>query len=119
MKSVIAGSAARVLALAMVLSPGAAFATGSSSQDDQRSVVIRYADLDLAGPEGAAKLYRRIRAAAALVCGPRASPGSLSESPAYRKCFNTAVDRGVAQVHQPALTAWHEQQRARGGHGAG
>jgi|HubBroStandDraft_1064217.scaffolds.fasta_scaffold431750_1 UrcA family protein len=113
MKSVIAGSAARVLVLALVLSPGAAFAAGSFSQDDQRAVVVHYTDLNLAGPEGAATLYRRIRTAASLVCGPRASPGSLFESPSYRKCFNAAVDRGVAQVHRPALTAWHEQQRVR------
>jgi UrcA family protein len=119
MKSVIAGYAAGVLAFGVVLSPSAALAAGSFSQDDQQSRVVHYADLNLAGPEGAAKLYRRIRTAAARVCGPRASPGSLGESPSYRKCFNAAVEQGVAQVHQPALTAWHEQHRARGAYGAG
>jgi UrcA family protein len=119
MKSVIAGWAVHALALGVVFNPNAGFAAGSISQDDQQSMVVHYADLNLAGPEGAAKLYRRIRTAAALVCGPRASPGSLWESASYRKCFNTAVEHGVAQVHQPALTAWHEQQRARGGYGAG
>jgi UrcA family protein len=112
MKSVTAGTAARVLALALVLSPGAVFAAQSSSQGAQLSVQIRYADRDLAGPDGAAKLYRRIRTAADLVCGPRVPPGTLWESPAYRQCFNAAVERGVAQVHQPALTALHERQRA-------
>jgi UrcA family protein len=114
MKSLNVGSAVRVLALALVLSPGAAFAAGSFSQGDQRSVTVRYADLNLAGPEGAAKLYRRIRAAADLLCGPRVPPGTLWESPSYRRCFNAAVEEGVAQVHRPALTALHEQQRARG-----
>lgn len=114
MKLLNAGSAARVLALALVLGPGAAFAAGSVSPGDQRSVTVRYADLNLAGPEDAAKLYRRIRSAADLLCGPRLSPGTLWESPSYRSCFNAAVEEGVAQVHRPALTALHEQQRARG-----
>jgi UrcA family protein len=114
MKSFNAGSAAGVLALALVLGPGAAFAAGSFSPGDQRSVTVRYADLNLTGPEGAAKLYRRIRTAADQLCGPRVSPGTLWESPSYRSCFNAAVEGGVAQVHRPALTALHEQQRARG-----
>jgi UrcA family protein len=119
MKSVNAGSATSVLALALVLSPGAAFAAGSFSQGDQRSVTVRYADFNLAGPEGTAKRYRRIRAAADLLCAPRVPPGTLWESPSYRRCFNSAVEEGVAQVHRPALTALHEQQRARGERGAG
>jgi UrcA family protein len=113
MKSVIAGTAARGVALALVLIPGGAFAAQSLPQADQLSVRVGYADLDLAGPDGAATLYGRIRAAAERVCGPRLPPGTLWESPAYRECFNTAVERGVAQVHQPALTALHEQRRAR------
>jgi UrcA family protein len=115
MRSVIAGSVACVLALAIVLSPSAASAAGSFSEHDQQSVVIHYTDVDLGRPEGAAQLYQRIRSAAAQVCGPRTSPGSLWASPSFKKCFNAAVDRGVAEVHRPALTAWHQQQRAHAG----
>ena len=117
MKSSVAAAAVRILALA-VLIPGTVFAGGPDFQGEQKSVAVRYSDLDLARPGGAAKLYRRIRTAADQVCGPRTLTGSIAESPSYRKCVDAAVEQAVAGVNQRALTAWYGQH-ARGRSSAG
>ena len=47
-----------------------AFATPAAAQNEDRSVTVSIADLDPSSPTDAARLDRRLRAAAREVCGP-------------------------------------------------
>ena len=70
--------------------------------------VVRFDDLNLGQPRGVAILYGRIQAAAGQVCGDAQRVGSRIVSTAWQVCVAKAVDRAVARVDRPALTAYHE-----------
>ncbi len=71
------------------------------------STVVHFCDLDLNKPGDAARLYSRIRHAAASVC-----PSTWGDSP-QRDCYDAAVAAAVARVNKPLLSARHQQH----GHG--
>jgi UrcA family protein len=76
------------------------------------SVAVHYRGTDLETPRGVTILYRRIRSAAASVCG--AYDGVLLEEKArWNECVDQAVARAVAAVHSETLTAYHGR-RVRG-----
>ena len=76
------------------------------------SVTVRYHDLNLNTPAGAASLYARIRRAANEVCHPLESR-DLERKQYWDECFNHAVADAVKQVHNRTLSAYH-WQRIRG-----
>ncbi|MBV8340896.1 MAG: UrcA family protein [Gammaproteobacteria bacterium] len=80
------------------LSPLLAAGEASASQavSAVRSVRVSYRDLNLATPEGAGTLYRRIRGAARTVCGDAGR--SLLEQGLWTSCYNGAIARAVATV---------------------
>ncbi len=99
------GAAAAAPAIARAAAPVA-----SPGDKITQSTVVRYCDLDLSKPADAARLYARIRHAAASVC-----PSSWSDSP-QRDCYEVAVAAAVARVNNPLLSARHQQheQHAHG-----
>ena len=70
-----------------------------------RSVEVSFRDLDLSTPSGAAKLYRRIQAAARSVC--QYEPTSPREPIIWQYCVRPTVDAAVAKVDNPLPTALH------------
>ena len=70
-----------------------------------RSVEVSFRDLDLSTPSGAAKLYRRIQAAARSVC--QYEPTSPREQIIWQYCVRPTVDAAVAKVDNPLPTALH------------
>ncbi len=66
------------------------------------SIVVRYSDLDVATPNGAAKLYRRIATAAHKVC-PDADSSRLEDKMATWSCRRQAVNRAVESVNSPEV----------------
>jgi UrcA family protein len=70
---------------------------------------VRFKDLNLDSPEGAAVLYVRIKGAASLVCG-RWDHFDLLQAHAVRTCINGAVSRAVAQVNSPGLTSIYNEK---------
>ena len=66
------------------------------------SIVVRYSDLDVATPNGAAKLYRRIASAAQKVC-PDADSSRLEDKMATWSCRRQAVNRAVESVNSPEV----------------
>jgi len=70
--------------------------------------VVRFDDLNLEQARGVQILYRRIQVAAGAVCGEPVLPGTRFVSPLWKACVADAVQRAVAQVDRPALTAYHE-----------
>ena len=77
------------------------------------SIVVRFGDLNLSNPEGAAVLYQRIQRAARRACkDPWASDYSLP-STRTRKCIDDAVDIAVNTVNRTTLTAMHKEKSTR------
>ena len=77
----------------------AATATGI---DDVPSVVVRYADLDLATDHGVRVLYARIAQAASAVC-PDVPESDLHALALSRACQQQAIARAVRAVNSPLL----------------
>jgi|HubBroStandDraft_1064217.scaffolds.fasta_scaffold1000778_1 UrcA family protein len=98
-------------ALLLCLGQGALLAA-DTAPDGQRSVTVHYRDLNLDRPADVARLYHRIAEAAASVCGARDLHVSQLVPPVYAPCISAAIARAVAQVDQPALSAYHERQVA-------
>jgi UrcA family protein len=67
-------------------------------------VAVKFADLDVSHPTGAAVLYSRIKAAAAIVCSPLEGI-ALSAQTRLHACVKRAIVDAVTEVNQPALTA--------------
>lgn len=109
MNAIIAKSIVAVsLAAALTGYSGLAHADKRSESAGQvRSVVVRYAELDLSKPQGIDALYIRIQGAAKLVC--RADSSVLGRYPrvSSSKCYQDAIERAVTQVNLVKLTALH------------
>ncbi|HEY0435757.1 MAG TPA: UrcA family protein [Phenylobacterium sp.] len=81
------------------------------------TTAIRYADLNLATPTDAAKMLKRIRRAAAEVCA--ASPGQdgndIYAIEGFESCYAQSVQRAVAKLNAPLVTAALETRGGRQG----
>src|SRR5271170_4093158 len=71
---------------------------------DAPSVIVKYGDLNVSSPQGAAALYGRIRVAAEAVC-PHLDHGDLLSKTHMNVCVNKAIAGAVTKVDQPALFA--------------
>ncbi|HEV8332683.1 MAG TPA: UrcA family protein [Steroidobacteraceae bacterium] len=88
---------------------GVALATpaiADQSNGEPLTKVVSYADLNINGEAGARTLYGRLRMAAAQVCAPLKG-GSLAQKANSRACFDQAIERSVAKIDKPVLTAYH------------
>lgn len=99
--------------LAGIAFMGTGVTVGAPQTAAVRSIVVDYSDLDLSRPEGAATLYRRIKAAARTACGPRPDPQRLHERRLFQDCFDQAVARAVERVDRTALSALHRSRASR------
>ncbi len=84
----------------------ATFAAGAQAQDVVQ-IHVKFADLDVNHPAGAAVLYQRIRVAAGKVC---AMPDSreLDRAAQAKACMAKATADAVAAVNAPALTGLYQ-----------
>lgn len=74
------------------------------------SVSVKYADLDIGTPSGAAALYHRIEGAARVVCGYVGL--DLSALQQVRSCNAHAIDEAVTTLNSPLVTAIHARKGA-------
>jgi UrcA family protein len=83
--------------------------------DTATQVQVRYGDLDLSSASGAAVMLQRIDDAATEACG--APWGSLREyrlSVQRSACHRESMERAVAAVESPALSALLQQRPVHG-----
>ena len=83
--------------------------------DAATQVPVRYGDLDVSGASGAAVMLQRIDDAATEACG--APWGSLREyrlSVQRSTCHRQSMERAVAAVDSPVLSALFQQRQVRG-----
>jgi UrcA family protein len=97
--------------LCALLGSGCSSTTAHAATSDPWGVMVSYADLNLSHAADARVLYQRLRGAAARVCN-EVPTYDLARSAAYRRCFQAALDRAVADVHSPALSAIHHGARS-------
>src|SRR5215475_14912617 len=83
---------------ALALSCGAVYGAESL---DPGSRIVKFADLNISDPPGAAALYARIQAAAESVC----SHYVFKSDEAEHGCVHDAIANAVTKVNQPALSA--------------
>jgi UrcA family protein len=89
---------------ALALSCGAVSIAGHN--DDVPQAVVKFGDLNLSNPQGAATLYNRIAFAAHEVC--RSFDTDLRYLPSYAQlnaCVHRAIADAVTKVRQPELIA--------------
>jgi UrcA family protein len=73
-----------------------------------RSVVVRYADLDLSSPKDAHTLYDRLHAAARSVCtNIGVQDSDLASLAQYHRCIQQAMANAVANVGSKRLAEIH------------
>jgi UrcA family protein len=96
------------IAKAIVIAVAASFTVVCAAADNTEtiSVVVKYGDLNVSNPEGAATLYRRIAAAASTVCGPNETDSwPLGSRAKVNACVHKAIADAVTKVGQPELFA--------------
>ena len=71
------------------------------------SLTVNFADLDVSRPEGAVRLYERIRSAAVSLCG-RFDSGAIGKEATFYACVNDTVARAVAKIDNASLYAVHD-----------
>jgi UrcA family protein len=100
--------------LATAVLSGFAFSLATvctAAEKDPPQTTVKYADLNVSNPEGAAALYARIQRAARQVC-PVLDVRNLT-SEAHAACVHKAIADAVAKVDQPALFAVYSAHNAQ------
>jgi len=96
----------RMIATAIfsVLASSLAAVCTAADGTDAPQTLVKYADLNVSSPQGAASLYARIRMAADKVCRPLDNNDPASKMRMY-SCIRKAIADAVTKVNQPALFA--------------
>lgn len=91
-------------AIFSALASGFSAVSAAADSSDAPQVVVKYGDLNVSNPQGAAALYGRIRRAAESVC-PRFERSDLASMARMDACVHKAIADAVITVNQPALFA--------------
>jgi len=84
----------------------------ASSPAAFKSVVVRYADLNLGTAEGTQALYARLSSAANAACGGEQYRVDLRSYHTYRTCYDHALDTAVGKIDSQRLQALHSERTA-------
>lgn len=95
-------------AIVGTLVSGFALPAGAADTTQTRSITVKFGDLNVSSPEGAAALYARIRSAAKSVCSPEQSP-SDPFSTDFRACVHKAIADAVTKVNRMELYTVYNQ----------
>jgi UrcA family protein len=85
-------------------------AGGVKVDEDQQTISVSYAGLDLRDPAAMHNLYGRLKVAARLVCGGDISGvREVQRVFAHRACAKDALETAIKSVDNAALTALHRR----------
>lgn len=98
-------------ALAAMASLAAVCTATPAFAQDERSMTVRYGDLDLSSDRGVERLNTRVRMAANKVCDVRLARDLNAVRQAYA-CRDTALDRATRDVDFAVARARSDQQLA-------
>ena len=86
-------------------------AGGVKVDEDQQTISVSYAGLDLRDPAAMHNLYGRLKVAARLVCGGDISGvREVQRVFAHRACAQDALETAIKSVDNAALTALHQSE---------
>jgi UrcA family protein len=91
--------------LALLAPLSAAAIPAHASDIQQVSTTVHLGDLDLSTSDGAQAAMSRIRRAAREDCGPDPDVREFDSRRQYNQCVDQAVDRAVASLDMPMVTA--------------
>jgi UrcA family protein len=91
-----------VSAVVCALAAGFAAVCSAADSDGAPQAIVKYGDLNVSSPQGAAVLYARIRTAASQLCEPL-DHGDLGSKTRVAACVHKAITDAVTQVNQPTL----------------
>jgi UrcA family protein len=97
-----------LIATAIVSALATSFAVDCAAADSTKapSVIVKYGDLNLSNPQGAATLYNRIAFAAHEVCKSFDTDiRDLASQAQLNACVHRAIANAVTKVGQPELIA--------------
>ena len=105
-KTTIVSRFRNVIGTALFGAVASSFAILPAAADsfDAPQVTVKYWDLNVSNPRGAAALYARIKAAANNVCSTLDGPG-LNAKAQRNACVGKAILDAVTKVNNSALTA--------------
>ena len=83
------------------------------SAQEAPSIVVKYSDLDLSTSDGARTLYKRISAAASVVC-PYTDARELNLKAIGQSCREAAIEQAVRSIHNTELAAIRDEHAKRG-----
>lgn len=95
-------------AIVGTLVSGFAVPAGAAGATDVRSITVKFADLNVSSPEGAAALYARIRSAAISVCSPPESTDYPFKT-SFKACVHNAIADAVTRVNRMELYTVYNQ----------
>ena len=85
-------------------------AGGVKVDEDQQTISVSYAGLDLRDPAAMHSLYGRLKVAARLVCGGDISGvREVQRVFAHRACAQDALETAIKSIDNAALTALHRR----------
>jgi UrcA family protein len=99
------------LLIGAVATLGALSATADGLDEPPQSTV-KFGDLNISSPEGAAALYARIKSAAVAVC-PRIDEHDLGQRSELKACVDHAVSTAVIRVNAPELSALYTKSTGK------
>ena len=86
-------------------------AGGVTVDEDQQTIRVSYARVDLRDPAAMHNLYGRLKVAARLVCGGDISGvREVQRVFAHRACAQDALETAIKSVDNAALTALHQSE---------
>jgi UrcA family protein len=103
----------RLMSLALAAATLAGAAPVAAQSLDTVSVSVRYGDLDINRPAGAEIMLRRIDKAAIQICGGMPDQRLLDQRAAFEKRRASTIDRSVAALNAPTVTAAAGRPNAR------
>jgi UrcA family protein len=83
--------------------------SATAGETARSGIPVSYKDLDLSQRTGAQVLIGRLEAAASKACGEAPYIGDLKGLTVYRNCVKDAMDRAIAKVDQPVVSALYGQ----------
>jgi UrcA family protein len=109
MNSITSSRVRSLLASAIfcALAPGFAGVSGAAEIPTPPHSIVKYGDLDLSSPQGAAALYSRIQKAAGSVCW-RMYDSDFAYRANKDACLQGAIADAVSKVNRPELSAVYE-----------
>lgn len=86
----------------------------AAEREELRQTVVRFDDLNISSPRGAAALYRRIAAAASEVCGAFDLSGrELGSRANVNDCVHKAISGAVTKVDRSELFAIYNAKNSK------